>query len=90
MQGIPIRSRQILDELVDQLPWLLGDDIGLLLERLEAQLDDNPVSIFEQPDSGTTASSAKLDTQVKWLTGFSTLPRRRAPFHSVPPPAAAP
>ena len=50
MQGIPIRSRQILDELVDQLPWLLGDDIGLLLERLEAQLDDNPVSIFEQPE----------------------------------------
>ncbi|MDQ2701248.1 MAG: DUF1631 domain-containing protein [Pseudomonadota bacterium] len=50
MQGIPIRSRQILDELLDQLPWLLGDDVGLLLERLEEALGANPASIFEQPD----------------------------------------
>ena len=50
MQGIPIRSRQIIDELLDQLPWLLGDGIGLLLERLEDRLGANPASIFEQPD----------------------------------------
>ena len=50
MQGIPIRSGKIIEELIDQLPWLLGDGIGLLLERLEEQLGANPVSVFDQPD----------------------------------------
>lgn len=50
MQGIPIRSGKIIEELIDQLPWLLGDGIGLLLERLEEQLGENPASVFDQPD----------------------------------------
>jgi len=50
VQGIPIRSGKIIEELIDQLPWLLGDGIGLLLERLEEQLGANPGSVFDQPD----------------------------------------
>src|SRR5690606_2012507 len=48
--GIPIRSGKIIEELIDQLPWLLGDGIGSLLERLEEQLGENPASVFDQPD----------------------------------------
>jgi hypothetical protein len=50
VQGIPIRSGKIIEALIDQLPWLLGDGIGLLVERLEEQLGANPGSVFDQPD----------------------------------------
>ena len=43
MQGIPIRSGKIIEELIDQLPWLLGDGIGLLLvKKREVRVTDLP------------------------------------------------
>jgi hypothetical protein len=49
VQGIPIRSRQIVAQLLEQLPSLLGDDVGVLFGRLEEGLASDTGSIFNQP-----------------------------------------
>lgn len=49
MQGIPLRSGEIVGQLLNQLPALLGDDIAELLQRLEEALSSSAASVFEQP-----------------------------------------
>ncbi len=49
VQGIPLRSGEIVGQLLAQLPALLGDDIDELLQRLQEALSSSVVSIFEQP-----------------------------------------
>lgn len=49
VQGIPLRSGEIVEQLLAQLPELLGDDIAELLQRLEEALSSSPASLFDQP-----------------------------------------
>jgi uncharacterized membrane protein YgcG len=49
MQGIPLRSGEIVEQLLARLPDLLGEDIAELLQRLEEALSSSPASIFDQP-----------------------------------------
>lgn len=49
VQGIPLRSGEIVGQLLAQLPALLGDDIDELLQRLQEALSSSVVSIFDQP-----------------------------------------
>lgn len=49
MQGIPLRSGVIVEQLLARLPDLLGEDIAELLQRLEEALSSSPASIFDQP-----------------------------------------
>lgn len=49
VQGIPLRSGEIVGQLLAQLPALLGDDIDELLQRLQDALSSSAVSIFDQP-----------------------------------------
>ena len=49
MQGIPLRSGDIVEQLLARLPDLLGEDIAELLQRLEEALSSSPASIFDQP-----------------------------------------
>lgn len=49
MQGIPRGSREIVGQLLEQLPSLLGDDISDLLARLEDAMASSPESTFEKP-----------------------------------------
>jgi hypothetical protein len=49
VQGIPLRSGEIVEQLLARLPDLLGEDIAELLQRLEEALSSSPASIFDQP-----------------------------------------
>jgi hypothetical protein len=49
VQGIPLRSGEIVGQLLAQLPALLGEDIAELLQRLHEALASSTVSIFDQP-----------------------------------------
>lgn len=49
VQGIPLRSGEIVGQLLARLPELLGEDIAELLQRLEEALSSSPASIFDQP-----------------------------------------
>lgn len=49
VQGIPLRSGEIVVQLLARLPGLLDEDIDELLQRLEETLSSEPASIFEQP-----------------------------------------
>lgn len=49
MQGIPLRSREVVSQLLARLPELLGGDIDELLQRLEEALTSAHASVFDQP-----------------------------------------
>lgn len=49
MQGIPLRSGEIVEQLLARLPDMLGEDIAELLQRLEEALSSSTASIFDQP-----------------------------------------
>ncbi|MEO5566375.1 MAG: DUF1631 family protein [Luteimonas sp.] len=49
MQGIPRRSREVVSQLLAQLPDLLGQDLEVLMQRLEEVLATSRVSVFDQP-----------------------------------------
>lgn len=49
VQGIPLRSGEIVDRLLAQLPALLGEDIDGLLQRLHEALASSTTSVFDLP-----------------------------------------
>jgi hypothetical protein len=49
VQGIPLRSGEIVERLLAQLPALLGEDIAGLLQRLHEALASSGTSVFDQP-----------------------------------------
>ena len=49
MQGIPLRSGEIVAQLLERLPTLLGEDIGELMQRLDDALSSSSAAIFAQP-----------------------------------------
>jgi hypothetical protein len=49
VQGIPLRSREIVPQLLARLPGLLGDDISELLARLEGAMASSTGSVFDTP-----------------------------------------
>lgn len=49
MQGIPLRSREVVSQLFAQLPVLLGHDLEELMQRPEEVLATSRALVFEQP-----------------------------------------
>jgi hypothetical protein len=49
VQGIPLRSGEIVGQLLARLPELLGEDIAELLQRLEEALSSSAANLFDQP-----------------------------------------
>jgi hypothetical protein len=49
VQGIPLRSGEIVVQLLARLPELLGEDIAELLQRLEEALSSSAANLFDQP-----------------------------------------
>jgi hypothetical protein len=63
VQGIPLRSGEIVVQLLGQLPALLGEDIVELLQRLHEALSDAAVPVFEQPPCCRDSQRALLYRQ---------------------------
>lgn len=60
VQGIPLRSGEIVGQLLAQLPALLGEDIDELLQRLHEALSASSGSVFDQPPCCRDSQSALL------------------------------
>jgi hypothetical protein len=60
VQGIPLRSGEIVDRLLAQLPALLGEDIDGLLQRLHEALASSTTSVFDLPSCCRDSQRALL------------------------------
>lgn len=60
VQGIPLRSGEIVDRLLAQLPALLGEDIAGLLQRLHEALASSTTSVFDLPSCCRDSQRALL------------------------------
>jgi hypothetical protein len=76
VQGIPLRSGEIVAQLLEQLPALLGEDIVELLQRLHEALADAAVPVFEQPPCCRDSQRALLYRQGEALPALVASLRR--------------
>jgi hypothetical protein len=76
VQGIPLRSGEIVAQLLDQLPALLGEDIVELLQRLHEALADAAVPVFEQPPCCRDSQRILLYRQAQALPALLDALRR--------------
>jgi hypothetical protein len=76
VQGIPLRSGEIVAQLLAQLPALLGEDIVELLQRLHEALADAAVPVFEQPPCCRDSQRILLYRQAQALPALLDALRR--------------
>ena len=76
MQGIPLRSGEIVGQLLGQLPALLGEDIVELVQRLHEALASAAVPVFEQPPCCRDSQRALLFRQGEALPALLASLRR--------------
>jgi hypothetical protein len=76
VQGIPLRSGEIVAQLLAQLPALLGEDIVELLQRLHEALADSAVPVFEQPPCCRDSQRILLYRQAQALPALLEALRR--------------
>ena len=76
VQGIPLRSGEIVGQLFARLPALLGEDIVELLQRLHEALASSSVSVFDQPPCCRDSQRALLYRQGEALPALVASLRR--------------
>jgi hypothetical protein len=86
VQGIPLRSGEIVEQLLNQLPALLGEDIVELMQRLHEALASSAVSVFDQPPCCRDSQRALLYRQGEALPALVASLRRECEALAVAPP----